>query len=324
MPLAAPALHSGEPRAAGVVEIQLRREARISEPVVTIGDIAELRGGPAGLRDRIAQLDLTELTPETALEAVTGTRVAARLLLTGIPRESFIITGPQACTAILQTPGERPRERVLSVIRETAAARLNREPEQVIVELAQPLPPSFWAATEHPGVEFDARLAATQGPGRARIELWVIAPGRKTVVTPAQVEIGLREQVVVAAHSLTTGQRLEPEHVLVEERIITQRQDRLGLDAVAGRTLCRPIAAGDVIHARDLSAVATAAPEPPLVQPRDIVRLTARKGNLTIVVPAAEALQAGHRGDLIRVRNSSSGRIVIGRVLSAGEVEVPL
>jgi flagella basal body P-ring formation protein FlgA len=54
------------------------------------------------------------------------------------------------------------------------------------------------------------------------------------------------------------------------------------------------------------------------------VSLVARTATLNVTLSAAEVLQAGSEGDMIRVRNTASGKIVVGRVVSADVVEIPL
>jgi hypothetical protein len=72
-------------------------------------------------------------------------------------------------------------------------------------------------------------------------------------------------------------------------------------------------------------APANARPSPPqpvtLVRRRDVVRLVARSAHLTATA-LGEALEDGQEGQLIRVRNITSHRVVVGRVGADGTVEV--
>ncbi len=58
-----------------------------------------------------------------------------------------------------------------------------------------------------------------------------------------------------------------------------------------------------------------------LVKKGDMVRILYRKGSIEISYEG-EALENGYRGSMIRVRVISSGKIIRGRVLSEGEVEI--
>jgi Chaperone for flagella basal body P-ring formation len=63
------------------------------------------------------------------------------------------------------------------------------------------------------------------------------------------------------------------------------------------------------------------AEHPILIKGHDLVRLVARIGDIRVMA-RAEALQEGRAGEVIRVRNIDSDKIVSGRVAEAGVVEV--
>jgi len=48
-----------------------------------------------------------------------------------------------------------------------------------------------------------------------------------------------------------------------------------------------------------------------------------RKG-VRFTIPAAEAMQSGRKGQIIRVRNLRSKQILTGQVVDRGLIEVPL
>ena len=61
---------------------------------------------------------------------------------------------------------------------------------------------------------------------------------------------------------------------------------------------------------------------PPLVQRGDRVRMVAVRGAIRITA-SGEALAAAARGQTVRVRNLDSQRVVVGRVVGPGAVEMP-
>jgi flagella basal body P-ring formation protein FlgA len=58
-----------------------------------------------------------------------------------------------------------------------------------------------------------------------------------------------------------------------------------------------------------------------VIHPRDNIKLVALVGNLRVTV-TGEAQQDGKLGQMIRVRNTDSGKVVVGRVLDRSTVEV--
>ena len=104
---------------------------------------------------------------------------------------------------------------------------------------------------------------------------------------------------------------------------VTRQDRRQAATDVVGHKAKRNMPAQQIIRSGDVD-LSSLAENAILIKPRDVVRMIARKRGLTVVVPAGEALQQGRLGEMIRVRNPQSRKIVIGRVLSSGEVEVPL
>src|SRR5690606_2905259 len=103
---------------------------------------------------------------------------------------------------------------------------------------------------------------------------------------------------------------------------LTGPQTPLTLRDVVGRQAQRALGSGETLQIHDVATVRRETSL--LVRPRDIVRVTARKGTLKIALNAAEAIDGGREGDLIRVRNPTSGKIITGRVAGKNELELEL
>src|SRR5690606_36135569 len=111
-------------------------------------------------------------------------------------------------------------------------------------------------------------------------------------------------------------------NVKYEDHWVTRRQNLLQPQSLAKWRVRRPIQAGETITLSDLTPITEDEEEPLVIQSRDVVQLVARGKGIRATVPAAEALDSGRVGDTIRVRNIHSGRIVVGEVISAEEVQV--
>lgn len=321
--LAAATLLRAEDSADSRLRIELREHAVSTDRLVTVADVADVRGGTAEVRARASAIDLLELTADQPADRLTASRITARLLIAGFAPDQFQVTGASAAEISWQ-PTQSAEERVLAAIRSGVEERLYVPASEIAPQLAQPLPAALAQLLDHtPDATVSARFAAVPTGGRTRVDLWVSAPGAETAVTAAVVDIRFRQIVPVVAESISARQIVTADAVTFVEREVAQLNSVLPEEQVVGMAARRGLAPGDVIVSRDLTEP-KAADTPVLIQVRDLVRLTARKGNLVLTMPAAEAMQAGRMGDFIRVRNPSSGKIVLGRVVAAGEVEVPL
>jgi flagella basal body P-ring formation protein FlgA len=115
---------------------------------------------------------------------------------------------------------------------------------------------------------------------------------------------------------------IKPREVMIAEDVTTMTVDVPSLthdfilhpDEVIGKQVLRPLPPRQPIRKVMLD-------DPPVVRKGDRVMIEARRGGL-VVQAVGLANAAGKSGDTISVKNTSSGREVIGTILSAGLVEV--
>jgi len=120
--------------------------------------------------------------------------------------------------------------------------------------------------------------------------------------------------VAVAAAPVAPGRALDEADITLERRDVTNVPDPIGIvDDAIGQTSRRSLRAGDVLRAGQLAA-------PIVVKRGDPVVMTARQDGIEVSM-GGEALDAGARGAVVRVRNSASGQVVRMRVLDAGTVQ---
>ncbi len=161
--------------------------------------------------------------------------------------------------------------------------------------------------------DLDIDVEGLEGAGRAVAKARCREPAWHVYV-PIQVEI--YRPAVVAATAIARGR------ILAEEDLSLAETDVLGsggrhferLEDAVGQEARRTIAAGSVVSSGMLQA-------PKLIRRGDTVRVTAHGGGLS-VSSSGTALSDGRRGEQIRIRNSSSERVIRARVRGPGEAEV--
>jgi flagella basal body P-ring formation protein FlgA len=120
--------------------------------------------------------------------------------------------------------------------------------------------------------------------------------------------------VLVAAAALPSGRAISAADVELQPRDISNLPDAFSdSQAVEGLSPRSSLRAGQVLQKRQLQAAI-------LIKRGERVRIVANTGGLQVEAPG-EALEAGARDAQIKVRNSSSGRIITARVRGAGVVE---
>ena len=186
-------------------------------------------------------------------------------------------------------------------------------PVRIAVELGQ-LDPRLQLA---PCTQIQPYLPAGTRPlGRTRIGLRCVdGQARWNVFLPVTVK--LLAQAVVTTAPLPMGTVLQASHFTLGEVDLAERADPAFTvtTAVLGRTLARPLAAGDTLRRNDLKARQ-------YFQAGDLVRVVA-VGNGYAVSAEGQALNHGIEGQPARVR-TESGRIITGVPAGDRRVEVAL
>lgn len=153
--------------------------------------------------------------------------------------------------------------------------------------------------------------ADTRNPARMRFIAVCPEPGGWRYDFQTRNRITAR--VVVAANDVPAGKLLSPNDLLLERHDISTIPDALSdLGAVAEMSARRSLRSGDVLRQNMLTA-------PLLVKRGDPVRIVARRDQIEVSM-AGEALDAGARGAVVRVKNAS-GNTIRARVTDLGQVE---
>ncbi|KLU37377.1 flagellar basal body P-ring biosynthesis protein FlgA [Massilia sp. WF1] len=120
--------------------------------------------------------------------------------------------------------------------------------------------------------------------------------------------------VAVASGTVAPNEALTDAQVTIERRDISNIADPISSPQEAvGQMSRRMLRPGDILRSGQLSS-------PVLVKRGDAVMMVARREGIEVST-AGEALDAGARGAVVRVRNAGSGQVVRMRVAGPGTVE---
>lgn len=160
--------------------------------------------------------------------------------------------------------------------------------------------------------------ARNRGQLSARLNLQVSCTSGNGWSIYVPVDVAVFQPVVIAARPLARGDTLQPGDLELVERDVTRLtgQYLTDLAEATGMSVRRPVGQG--------AAVVGEALEPPLLIKRGEGVVIQAADQAIAVRMAGTAMVDGRRGQQIRVRNSSSGKIVTARVLAPGLVEVML
>lgn len=188
--------------------------------------------------------------------------------------------------------------------RQMAASGLTEPQFEIAVVTARPAPPCSQQVAVEP---LDTRF-----PQRMRfVARCPDTPGwRYEYVVRARVTA----MVAIAAAPVAANEALTDAQVTIERRDISNIADPISNPADAvGQMSRRMLRPGDILRSGQLSS-------PVLVKRGDAVVMIARREGIEVSM-AGEALDAGSKGAVVRVRNAGSGQVVRMRVAGPGAVE---
>ena len=305
------------------VVIKMRGKFHPTKETVTIGDIATVSKGDFIVRRKISSLDVAKLSSGEA--KISKERVRLRMILAGIDDNAFHLLG--AANTLLADedgvaptkPGSSPENIVLDFLREPVAERLGVPSSDVKLRLTRPLRKEHTAILDR-SIELEHFLPPVVRNGSFPVKLGLRENGTLTQTVGVWIEAQVTRDVFVANREIERGQKLTEKDFDRERREVSSEQ--IGASPI-GKVARRNIVAGTAVSEADLMP-ARAAKKVMVVRNRSTVEIRVRRRALTVKVSGAVAMQSGGVGDLIRVKNPSSGKVLTARVVDEGLVEIRL
>jgi flagella basal body P-ring formation protein FlgA len=128
------------------------------------------------------------------------------------------------------------------------------------------------------------------------------------------VRAELTAKIVVAAADVRANQALTDDDLSLERRRVTDIADAMpDPSAAIGKASSRALRSGQPVSARWLAA-------PLLVRRGESVTILARNAGIEVQA-AGEAMEPGRLHEVVRVRNTTTGKVIRARVIEAGTVE---
>jgi flagella basal body P-ring formation protein FlgA len=155
-------------------------------------------------------------------------------------------------------------------------------------------------------------------PGKKFISAALAVNGKECSKVKMYGNLHFWGTVVLASHSISRCTIISAEDIETNFRDISMLGDSLvgNPEQATGKQLNKSLRAGDIVFAHLLK-------NPPLVKRGDLVTIIAKSGGLQISAPG-EVKNAGAIGEIVRVKNLMSRRVLQAKVVDEGLVEVDL
>ena len=303
------------------ITIELKPTMATKAKTITIGDLANLKGGADAERQRIARIDIADAPAGNRSLTIRARQVEFRLRLAGLPTSLFRITGAEE-TVVTGIRERMNAESIVNAARETLQRRLPWPADDLSIALVHPivaeLPPI--ADWETPVLKVEPQ-SPNVSLGRSQINVSIIVDGELRMTLPVLFEAKLLQKVAICRGAVQKGEILTEEKLFSERRPIEpNNRATLPFEQVIGAKAARAINPGVAIGSADVEVTAST-DTALLVRPRQAVKMIVRLGAVNVVA-TGEAMQEGRLGQIIRVQNLDSKKVVAGRISGPALVEI--
>ncbi|MEQ8765141.1 MAG: flagellar basal body P-ring formation chaperone FlgA [Planctomycetota bacterium] len=282
-----------------------------------VGDVAQLRGAQADRVEEASKVKLG-LSPQPGFKRLLrASEIRTALEAAGFQEDQIRFAGPAETVVVVESQtisADEIQEKGLKFLEQELAVFASQDVERRIELARAPIDVSVPVARDEMQLEFRwPGLPKTRGD--VTIQLVVMVDGQRVRTVPVRYFIRVFQDVFVAKRPLTRGDRLGAGGIGLE------RQEITGLFGTPVSTQNEP---SDLEMIRDAlpGSVLTRTNTRPaiLVNARSIVTVRHQQGTL-LITATGRAMESGAKGDVIRIQNLRSDRIVTARVVGPNATE---
>lgn len=301
------------PVAWAAVTVTIAPEQTVNGPMLTLGAIAEVSGEDEAKVKALRSLPLGTAPKPGSRLVLTRELLGARMLATGTDLSGITWNVPDNIIIIASfqiVPGIK----IADAASEALIKRLNVAEDKRELELI-----GFSSDLNAP--VGDIRLSAElpygiRKSGPTIVNVTVSSDGRVYEKISLRYNVKVYEDIIIAAKPIAPHEPLTTDNLTYQRTDVTRITGSYFTDIsrLNGLNAKRAIATGALIS--DISLE-----KPILVKRGSNVTITARSGDMAITA-FGEALQDGTEGQVIRVQNTNSKRIVAAKVVGEGLVQI--
>lgn len=293
------------------VRIEGRKSVTVTTPIVTVADIANVSSLVAGNDEAIIALKkikVAEAPKPGGKSTLTASTVLQALRANGVDVNAIGYHLPRVIS--VQRAGRKVLEQELRAVIENLLKQTKRDIAVRSIDFDRDL-------SVAPGeVEMSASLFETQKKGTMGFTFEVEAEDTEKQHFEVEAEVEEWRDIPVASRSIQRGSVIDVGDIKMARFNVSSLPGDVALDpkAVYGFEANKNISFGEVFQKRKLAI-------PPVIEMGATVTLLYSTGVLEATASGV-AIESGALGDDIKVRNDSSKKIILGKILEPGVVGV--
>jgi len=293
--------------------VTLKTAADIDADTIRLSDIATIDGVPGMDASRLGDAVVGQAPLPGQTRFVDAEYIRIRLKQAGLSMDRITFRGP-GDVRVTRTAAALPAARIRAAVEMAIRNHMPWRNEDVAIKDIH-----FDESVRLPTGALSYRIVPGRNEdylGQTLLALHLFVDGAPIRKIWVNATISVMAEVVVVSRPLGSRQPVETSYVSIERRDLADLPSDVmrRIDDVIGNRTTRMLYPGTVMRSGMVSL-------PPLVTRGEIVKIVASKGPMTITATGM-VKQQGAKGDLVRVVNTDSNRIITARVTGPGAVAV--
>ena len=300
---------------AGKIEISLKDKVILEEDEITIKDISTVTGDDAGLVNEVDSIVLGNAPGANSTRRINKSFITMRLKSANINVSDITFTDAKSSLVSVESTKIKGFE-IAQKAKEYLLDFLPMDDRETTVELGR-IPANQWVPKRRDKIDLNITLIDTS-KDRGKIELVVSASseGKRFFKVPVYFNVRVFEFVAIAKRKMRRMQQITRENIYIARRDTTRMRGVAfsSIDDLKGMTTTAPVLANTILTDHMVEI-------PPTISQGSLVKLIVQKSGFKIVTKGL-AQQTGYKGEVIRVKNINSKKMLYGTIVDSDSVHV--
>jgi len=300
------------------IRIELKSAARLSSGEIRLGQVAAVSAPDPALAESVAAISLGSTPWPGSVRAVSRNHIAMRLSRGAINPAEIDWQGARACAVTVRAV-RITGEEIVKVAHDYLRTIPVFQKDGVEIAVESVPRPKQIAADARP-VLVPSAPSVVRSWGRIKVYVRVMAGNRLLAIIPVTFKVTCPQRVFFAARPIRRGQTIAPSDVQPREIVLGPTSGELAYaverNDVIGKKAVRSVSVGTPLT---VSMVA----DPLAARRGEGVSVYVRSQHIEVSTRGIAQSDA-HVGDMLEIMIAGTGKVVSGKVIGPGAVELPL
>lgn len=300
---------------AGKIEINLMDNVVLEEKAITFSDVSTVSGDDTELVSKIKEIEIGTTPWANSARRIDLDFMRMRLYSSNINAEDVIFTNAKSVVVTVESTKLTGAE-ISQKAEEYLSSYLPVADRETTIELVR-MPNDQWIPRRRDRIDLDISLVDTN-KDRGNVELIVSASsdGTRFFKIPVFFKVRVYEYVAVAKKRIDRKQQLTKRNVFMARKETTNVHGFAfsSIDDLIGKVTTTAIQPNTILTENVVEI-------PPTIMQGTVVKLFIQTNGFKIVTKGM-AQETGYIGDVIKVRNMESKKMLYGEIVDSDKVKI--